>query len=130
MAHATDVHIGKRLREARLACGLSQDQLGKRLGVSFQQVQKYEKGTNRIGGSRLWDICRILDMPVSFFFEGLEGQAAGRKAGSGAQGSELLPNHTIRLAKEINQIDDEQVKTHFLKLVRAFTSDKSGNVSA
>lgn len=119
MPHPTDVHIGKRLREARLSRGMSQDHLGRRLGVSFQQVQKYEKGTNRIGGSRLWDISQILDTPVEFFFEGLSGGPPERSPAD-RLGGEALPNDTIRLAKEINQIDNDQVRNHFLRLVRAF----------
>ena len=71
MAHLTDVHVGRRLREARLAKGMTQTDLAIALGVSFQQVQKHEKGMNRIGASRLWDICKILDVAVIYFFEGL-----------------------------------------------------------
>ena len=71
MAKETEVYIGRRLREARLSRGLSQTALGKRVGVTFQQIQKYEKGANRIGGSRMWDLSCILGVPVSFFFEGL-----------------------------------------------------------
>ena len=73
MAHPTDVHVGRRLREARLSKGMTQTNLGIALGVSFQQVQKHEKGMNRIGASRLWDICKILDVAVIYFFEGLSG---------------------------------------------------------
>ncbi len=71
MANEIDVHIGKRLREARLANGVSQEALGKALGITFQQVQKYERGKDRIGGSRLWDISNVLETPVGFFFDGL-----------------------------------------------------------
>jgi transcriptional regulator with XRE-family HTH domain len=70
-ATAVDVHIGQRLRMRRKLAGLSQEQLAERLGVTFQQVQKYEKGTNRISASRLFDAARLLSVPVSFFFEGL-----------------------------------------------------------
>ena len=68
-----DAHIGSRLRLRRLTLGLSQEKLGKELGLTFQQVQKYERGANRIGASRLYAIAQILEAPVSYFFEGLEG---------------------------------------------------------
>ena len=67
-----DVYVGKRMRMRRTLLGLSQDELGKSLGVTFQQVQKYERGTCRVGASRLWDISRALNTTVSFFYEGLE----------------------------------------------------------
>ena len=69
MPHPTDVHVGQRAREARVAKGMTQTDLGDALGLSFQQVQKYEKGTNRIGSSRLWEICKVLAQPITFFFE-------------------------------------------------------------
>lgn len=71
----TDIHVGSRVRLRRTLLGLSQERLGKSLGLTFQQVQKYERGANRIGASRLHDISRILEVPVSFFFEGMEDDA-------------------------------------------------------
>src|SRR3982750_2927483 len=68
-ANAIDVHVGLRIRVARLAAGMSQERLGHELGVTFQQVQKYEKGSNRVGASRLSHAAKILSVPVSFFFE-------------------------------------------------------------
>ncbi len=64
-----DLHVGSRVRMRRILLGLTQERLGEALGVTFQQVQKYEKGTNRIGASRLQDMAKILDVPPSFFFE-------------------------------------------------------------
>ena len=66
-----DVHVGNRVRMYRTLRGLSQEKLGEALGLTFQQVQKYEKGMNRIGASRLWDISQVLDTPVAFFYEGI-----------------------------------------------------------
>ena len=66
----TDKHVGSRVRMRRMMLGMSQEKLGDALGLTFQQVQKYEKGTNRIGASRLQQISHILQVPVSFFFEG------------------------------------------------------------
>ena len=71
MPHPTDIHVGRIVRETRVARGLSQTELGERLGVSFQQVQKYEKGTNRMGASRLLATANILNVPVAALFEGL-----------------------------------------------------------
>lgn len=69
-----DVHVGARVRERRVALGLSQEKLGERLGLTFQQIQKYEKGVNRIGASRLFEIARLLDAPVQYFFENAPGE--------------------------------------------------------
>jgi transcriptional regulator with XRE-family HTH domain len=63
-----DVHVGRRLRQKRMLSGLSQEQLAEAIGITFQQIQKYEHGTNRIGASRLWDLSLVLDCPISFFF--------------------------------------------------------------
>ena len=66
--NAIDMHVGKRLRLRRTLLGMSQEQLGAELNVTFQQVQKYERGANRISASRLWDISQILDVPISYFW--------------------------------------------------------------
>ena len=67
--NAVDVHVGKRVRLRRTLLGMSQEQLGSSLNITFQQVQKYERGANRIIASRLWDMSQILDVPVSYFFD-------------------------------------------------------------
>ncbi|MBB97108.1 MAG: transcriptional regulator [Rhodobacteraceae bacterium] len=72
MTHPVDVHVGKRVRHRRWLIGMTQQQLAERVGIKFQQIQKYETGANRISASRLWDISDALDVPVSFFFEGLQ----------------------------------------------------------
>lgn len=93
--------------------GLTQTQLGERLGISFQQVQKYEKGTNRIGSSRLWDMCNILDVPVSFYFEGLSEKTPE---------DEKISRRALQLAKELDLIEDDEVKTNFLHLLKAYNT--------
>ena len=113
MPHPTDVHVGQRVREARLAKGMTQTDLGNALGISFQQVQKYEKGTNRVGSSRLWEVCKVLDQPITFFFEGLSRGDAGEP-------EPALSSRVIKLAKEIDEIPDDNFKTHFLKLIRSY----------
>ncbi len=72
MTHPVDVHVGKRVRHRRWLIGMTQQQLAEQVGIKFQQIQKYETGANRVSASRLWDIADALDVPVSFFFEGLD----------------------------------------------------------
>lgn len=77
MKHPVDVHVGQRVRQRRWMVGMTQQQLGNKVGIKFQQIQKYETGTNRISASRLWDIAAALEVPVSFFFEGLNHEQLG-----------------------------------------------------
>jgi len=72
MTHPVDVHVGKRVRHRRWLIGMTQQQLAEQVGIKFQQIQKYETGANRVSASRLWDMADALDVPVSFFFDGLE----------------------------------------------------------
>ena len=71
-ANTVDTHVGQRIRDKRNERGMSQTEVANALGVTFQQVQKYERGTNRVGASRLFDLSRILSVPIQYFFEGLE----------------------------------------------------------
>ena len=71
MPHIVDIHVGKRIRQRRWLIGMTQQQLGDKVGIKFQQIQKYETGANRVSASRLWDIAETLDVPVTFFFDGL-----------------------------------------------------------
>ena len=75
MAHPVDAYVGQRIRRRRWISGLTQQQLAARVGIRFQQIQKYETGTNRISASRMWDIAAAMEVPVSFFFEGIDDQA-------------------------------------------------------
>lgn len=75
MPHPVDVHVGKRVRHRRWLVGMTQQQLAEKVGIKFQQIQKYETGANRISASRLWDISEAMDVPISFFFEGLDERA-------------------------------------------------------
>ena len=92
MPHPVDVHVGKRIRHRRWLAGVTQQQLAERVGIKFQQIQKYETGANRVSASRLWDIAEALDVDVSFFFEGLEQERDTEKAtsASSAAPSDLL----------------------------------------
>ena len=79
MKHPVDAHVGTRIRHRRWMIGMTQQQLADKVGIKFQQIQKYETGMNRVSASRLWDIADALGVTISFFFEGLEdaGEAAG-----------------------------------------------------
>jgi transcriptional regulator with XRE-family HTH domain len=111
VANPVDVHVGARVRLRRTLLGLSQERLGAAVGLTFQQIQKYERGANRIGASRLYEFSKILDVPVSYFFEEMPGELethAGRfKAG--------LRDHE---QEEIER--DPLVKRETLELVRAY----------
>ena len=111
MPHPTDIHVGQKVREARAVKGMSQSDLGKILGISFQQVQKYEKGTNRIGSSRLWDIASILETSISYFFEGLDSEAEANV--------KSIPRRTIELANQIDSIPDDNIRNQVLNLIKA-----------
>ncbi|ABF64642.1 helix-turn-helix domain-containing protein [Ruegeria sp. TM1040] len=74
MAHPVDIHVGKRIRHRRWLIGMTQQQLAEKVGIKFQQIQKYETGANRVSASRLWDISDALDVNISFFFEGLQDE--------------------------------------------------------
>ena len=75
MKHPVDAHVGKRVRHRRWMMGMTQQQLGDLVGIKFQQIQKYETGMNRISASRLWDIAKSLEVPISYFFEGLDAES-------------------------------------------------------
>lgn len=76
MPHAVDIHVGRRLRQARWMNSLTQVELAERVGVRFQQLQKYETGANRVSASRMWELATVLELPIAYFFEGLEGAEA------------------------------------------------------
>src|ERR1700752_933156 len=81
-----DVHVGSRVRLRRTLLGMSQEKLGEAIGLTFQQVQKYERGANRVGASRLYDLSRVLDVPVSFFFDDISTEVAAAAAGEPVPG--------------------------------------------
>lgn len=82
MPHPVDEHVGHRLRFYRVNAGLTQSELGQAVGIRFQQIQKYESGSNRISASRLWDLSRILGVPIYRFFDGIDGRAPISGSGS------------------------------------------------
>lgn len=117
-----DVHVGGRVRLRRTLLGMSQEKLGSALGLTFQQIQKYERGTNRIGSSRLHQLSRVLDVPVSFFFDDMPGE--GRPGfGEGGQASfdqeQLSKRETLELVRAYYRIDDSAVRARLFDLVKA-----------
>ncbi|MEA2916067.1 MAG: hypothetical protein QOJ15_8148 [Bradyrhizobium sp.] len=131
-ANAVDIHVGLRIRAARLAAGLSQERLGNELGVTFQQVQKYEKGSNRVGASRLSDAAKILAVPVSFFFENDEGSDKSRKANDGllAVTQALSTPEGIRIARALARISDPNLRRRLADLLEAMVDRKGQSAVA
>ena len=120
----TDKHVGSRVRMRRMMLGMSQEKLGNSLSLTFQQVQKYEKGTNRIGASRLQQISQILQVPVSFFFEGApSAHIASRSEGMGEAPSPayvsdfLATSDGLALTKAFMRIEDSKLRRRIVDLV-------------
>ena len=127
-ARPVDKHVGERVRMRRLMCGMSQVELADKLGITFQQVQKYEKGTNRIGASRLYHIAQIFDVPPGFFFKDLSGS----KGRAGAAG---LPNYFVdvmgaalgqRLVQALVRMPDTKMRTSLVKLIEGMADQHGG----
>lgn len=97
-AGAVDVHVGNRIKLRRMLLGMSQERLGEALGLTFQQVQKYERGVNRVSASRLFDIARVLDVPVGFFYDDLDPELGGARYGAGYSAS-LVSLASSRVAR-------------------------------
>jgi transcriptional regulator with XRE-family HTH domain len=124
-----DKHVGSRVRMRRMMLSMSQEKLGDALGLTFQQVQKYEKGTNRIGASRLQQISHILQVPVAFFFEGapnLHSHGDGMKeAPSPAYVSDFLAtSEGLALTKAFMRIKEAKLRRRIVDLVEEISGDK------
>ncbi len=126
-----DKYVGSRARMRRNMLGMSQEKLGDELGITFQQVQKYEKGTNRISASRLHDMARILQVQVPFFFEGgpqMAGQSRrGDPAPSPAYVSDFLADADgLKLVKAFTKIGDDKLRRSVVRLVEEIVGEESG----
>jgi transcriptional regulator with XRE-family HTH domain len=114
MKHPVDVHVGKRVRHRRWMVGMTQQQLAEKVGIKFQQIQKYETGMNRVSASRLWDIAEALDVQVSFFFDGIEDQHAQvRTPGSSVPGDILADKEALELVRSYYAIPENQRRRLF-----------------
>jgi transcriptional regulator with XRE-family HTH domain len=124
-----DIHVGSRVRLRRMMLGMSQEKLGEQLGITFQQIQKYEKGTNRIGASRLQHIARVLSVPVSFFFEDAPATPTDNTSGVAEPAAVnyvvdfLSSSEGIQLNKAFVRIKDAQQRRRIIDLVRAMAGD-------
>ncbi len=113
MKHPVDVHVGKRVRHRRWMVGMTQQQLAERVGIKFQQIQKYETGMNRISASRLWDIAEALNAPVSFFFEGIADNAEETAAEGPIPGDILADKEALDLVRSYYAIPETQRRRLF-----------------
>jgi transcriptional regulator with XRE-family HTH domain len=126
-----DIHVGSRVRLRRMMLGMSQEKLGEHLGITFQQIQKYEKGTNRIGASRLQAIARVLSVPPAFFFEDAPGvmPVAGNQGFDEPQSASyvvdfLSSSEGLSLNKSFVRIKDSKTRKKIVDLVRAIAGDE------
>ncbi len=130
-AVAVDLHVGCRVRMRRRFLGLSQQSLAAELGLTFQQVQKYERGANRISASKLYEIARVLGVPVSFFFEGLPDPAAPAETVSRSQSREqsiadfMRSSDGAELADAFSRLSRGRLRRHVVDFVRALAEDEA-----
>jgi transcriptional regulator with XRE-family HTH domain len=133
-ANPMDVHVGSRVRLRRMLLGMSQEKLGEHLGLTFQQVQKYEKGVNRIGASRLFDLAKVLGVPVQFFYD--EAPTGAQNSGALTPGFAEQPDESfvveflgtregLELNKAFARITDAKVRRSIVELVRALAGEDS-----
>jgi transcriptional regulator with XRE-family HTH domain len=118
-----DVFVGARVRFRRKELGLSQGRLAERLGITFQQVQKYEKGVNRVGASRLADMARILSVPVSYFFEDAEGPEPS-EAGVSSMSNVLTMAGATDLLRAYSHISNPALRKVVLNLARSLAHEQ------
>lgn len=120
-----DKHVGSRVKMRRLMLGMSQEKLGDALGLTFQQVQKYEKGTNRMGSSRLQQISNILKVPVTFFFEAVPGQPKldGKVPSSTYVSDFLATSDGLSLIKAFMKIKNPKARRSIVTLVEEIAGD-------
>jgi transcriptional regulator with XRE-family HTH domain len=128
-----DIHVGSRVRLRRTLLGMSQEKLGEAIGLTFQQVQKYERGANRIGASRLYDLSRVLDVPVSFFFDDMNPTvttAAEARLGGMTpeapnptyEADPLMRRETLELVRAYYRILDPQIRRRLFDLTKAIAN--------
>ena len=123
-----DIHVGSRIRLRRQLMKMSQEKLGDELGVTFQQVQKYERGANRVGASRLYRLSRVLEVPVQFFFEGLNDQTAITAMADNDQTpivyDFIQSSDGVSRAESFSRIKDSKVRRRVLELVRTLANEQ------
>lgn len=131
LSHPVDTHVGSRLRQRRALLGMSQTDLGKAVGLTFQQVQKYERGFNRISSSRLFEFSKVLDVPVAHFFDGMDAAAVGAKRKPGrpraadkpTDGDLNTKRETLELVRAYYKIRSKSLRTKTRELIEALAKD-------
>src|SRR5215203_2193098 len=121
MPHPVDIMVGKRVRLRRLQLSFSQTELAQKLGLTFQQVQKYEKGTNRVSCSRIYEISEVLDVPITFFFSGKLDTDADVGLAEHLEPNQL--NDGLRLIRAFRKIGDIETRKKLLALVESMVPD-------
>lgn len=124
-----DVHVGSRIRLRRTMIGMSQEKLGDALGITFQQVQKYEKGANRVGASRLQEISRVLNTPISFFFEDAPGSPTAKDGFQESNATSyvvdfLSSSEGLQLNRAFVKIQDPKVRRKLVELTKALAAEE------
>jgi transcriptional regulator with XRE-family HTH domain len=129
-----DVHVGQRLRQRRVLVGLSQEKLARMVGITFQQVQKYERGANRIVASRLYQLAKVLDVPVSYFFDEISALAANdtnavQESADSSDGyghDVMAERETLELVRAYYGIQDDRVRRRAFELLRTLANQPVG----
>jgi transcriptional regulator with XRE-family HTH domain len=125
-ANPIDIQVGNRVRIRRMLIGMSQERLGDLLGLTFQQVQKYEKGVNRIGAGRLFEVSRILNVPIDFFYEGVSVAQPGAGEAEGAPVMEFVSSgEGLQLSLAFMKIKDSKVRKRVLDLVKSLAEEEA-----
>ncbi|USG61213.1 helix-turn-helix transcriptional regulator [Sneathiella marina] len=122
--HPVDAHVGSRVRLRRTLLGLSQQKLGRDLGLTFQQIQKYERGTNRIGASRLYELSEILDVPLSFFFDEMPRDSLSTSGGladpeKAFEHQYMSKRETLELVRAYYKITDLEVRKRIFEVIKS-----------
>jgi transcriptional regulator with XRE-family HTH domain len=121
-----DLHVGSRVRMRRKMLGISQERLAEALGLTFQQVQKYERGANRVSASKLYEIARFLSTPVSYFFEGLAETPGGETSETGQTVHDfLMTSEGLELAGSFPRINNPRLRRRLLDLVRTMVEEEN-----
>ena len=123
-----DIHVGGRIRLRRTLLGMSQSKLGEGINLTFQQIQKYERGINRVGASRLYQLSQVLNVPVSFFFDDMPLEVSGAAPGLGKTpgplgGDMLSKRETLELIRAYHRISDASVRRRVYDLVKSLGAD-------
>ena len=125
-ANPIDAQVGNRVRIRRMLIGMSQEKLGDLLGLTFQQVQKYEKGVNRIGAGRLFEIARILGVPIDFFYDGVASSADTLASAAPPVMEFVSSTEGLQLSLAFMKIKDPKVRKRVLDLVKSLAQEESG----